>query len=75
MERSSPSPLLRQRVPVPPGPGYKAHLATSWIGALEGVSEELAAGAKVADVGCGHGASTVVMAQAFPSSTFHGASG
>jgi 2-polyprenyl-3-methyl-5-hydroxy-6-metoxy-1,4-benzoquinol methylase len=53
-------------------PGYKAHLATGWIAALEGVSEKLAAGAKVADVGCGHGASTIVMAQAFPNSTFVG---
>jgi 2-polyprenyl-3-methyl-5-hydroxy-6-metoxy-1,4-benzoquinol methylase len=53
-------------------PGYKAHLVTGWIASLEGVSEKLKAGAKVADVGCGHGASTVVMAQAFPSSTFHG---
>lgn len=53
-------------------PGYKAYLATGWIGALEGVSEKLAAGAKVADVGCGHGASTIVMAQAFLNSTIIG---
>jgi 2-polyprenyl-3-methyl-5-hydroxy-6-metoxy-1,4-benzoquinol methylase len=53
-------------------PGYKAHLATGWIAALEGVSEKLAAGAKLADVGCGHGASTIVMAQAFPNSTVIG---
>jgi SAM-dependent methyltransferase len=53
-------------------PGYKAHLATGWIAALDGVSEKLAAGAKVADVGCGHGASTIVMAQAFPNSTIVG---
>ena len=53
-------------------PGYKAHLATGWIAALDGVSEKLAAGAKVADVGCGHGASTIVMAQAFPNATIVG---
>jgi 2-polyprenyl-3-methyl-5-hydroxy-6-metoxy-1,4-benzoquinol methylase len=53
-------------------PGYKAHLATGWIAALEGVSEKLTAGAKVADVGCGHGASTIVMAQAFLNATFVG---
>lgn len=53
-------------------PGYKAHLVTGWIASLQGVSDKLKAGAKVADVGCGHGASTVVMAQAFPGSTFYG---
>jgi SAM-dependent methyltransferase len=53
-------------------PGYKAHLATGWIAALDGVAEKLAAGGKVADVGCGHGASTIVMAQAFPNSTIVG---
>jgi 2-polyprenyl-3-methyl-5-hydroxy-6-metoxy-1,4-benzoquinol methylase len=53
-------------------PGYKVHLATGWIAALDGVSEKLAAGAKVADVGCGHGASTIVMAQAFPNATVIG---
>lgn len=51
-------------------PGYSAHLVSSWIPALEGVEEKLNAGAKVADVGCGHGASTVIMAKAFPNSTF-----
>ena len=53
-------------------PGYTAHLVAEWIPALDGVVEKLQAGAKVADVGCGHGASTIVMAQAFPNSTFFG---
>ena len=52
--------------------GYKAHLATGWIAALDGVADKLAAGGKVADVGCGHGASTIVMAKAFPNSTIVG---
>ncbi len=52
--------------------GYRAHLATEWIPSLEGVKAKLEAGAKVADVGCGHGASCVVMAQAFPKSKFYG---
>lgn len=53
-------------------PGYTAHLVGSWIPALTGVEEKLKAGARVADIGCGHGASTVIMAEAFPNSTFHG---
>ena len=53
-------------------PGYRAHLVPEWIPALEGVHEKLERGAKVADVGCGHGASTVIMAQAFPNSEFFG---
>jgi len=53
-------------------PGYAANLATSWIPALEGVEARLKAGAHVADVGCGHGASTVIMAQAYPASSFVG---
>lgn len=53
-------------------PGYRADLTSSWIRALDGVAEKLEAGAKVADVGCGHGASTIVMAQAFPDSVFYG---
>jgi SAM-dependent methyltransferase len=53
-------------------PGYRAHLVAEWIPALEGVQAKLERGAKVADVGCGHGASTIVMAQAFPNSEFFG---
>lgn len=53
-------------------PGYKANLVADWLPALEGVVEKLKKGAKVADVGCGHGASTLVMAQAFPNSEFIG---
>ena len=53
-------------------PGYRAHLVAEWLPALDGVVEKLQVGAKVADIGCGHGASTVVMAQAFPASTFVG---
>ena len=50
-------------------PGYNANLVSSWIPALDGVEAKLKAGAKVADVGCGHGASTILMAQAYPNST------
>lgn len=53
-------------------PGYAANLTGSWLPALEGVDEKLKAGAMVADVGCGHGASTILMAQAYPKSTFVG---
>jgi len=53
-------------------PGYNANLVSSWIPALDGVKEKLAAGAQVADVGCGHGASTILMAQSFPRSRFTG---
>jgi SAM-dependent methyltransferase len=53
-------------------PGYTAHLVNSWIPALNGAEEKLKAGAKVADVGCGHGASTVILAKAYPNSTFNG---
>jgi SAM-dependent methyltransferase len=53
-------------------PGYIANLTTSWIPALEGVEDKLRHGAKVADVGCGHGASTIIMARAYPKSTFTG---
>lgn len=54
------------------GPGYRANVVSSWLPALEGVVTKLQAGAKVADVGCGHGISTIVMAQAFPQSQFYG---
>jgi SAM-dependent methyltransferase len=53
-------------------PGYLANLTTSWIPALEGVEDKLRRGAKVADVGCGHGASTIIMARTFPESAFTG---
>lgn len=53
-------------------PGYAANLVDNWLPALEGVVEKLKDGARVADVGCGHGASTVIMAQAFPKSDFIG---
>jgi SAM-dependent methyltransferase len=53
-------------------PGYNANLVSAWIPALEGVEAKLAAGALVADVGCGHGASTLIMAEAFPRSEFVG---
>ena len=47
-------------------PGYAANLASSWIPALDGVADKLAAGGRAADVGCGHGSSTVLLAQAYP---------
>jgi 2-polyprenyl-3-methyl-5-hydroxy-6-metoxy-1,4-benzoquinol methylase len=53
-------------------PSYNAHLVAEWLPALDGVVDKLQAGASVADVGCGHGASTILMAQAFPASTFQG---
>jgi 2-polyprenyl-3-methyl-5-hydroxy-6-metoxy-1,4-benzoquinol methylase len=53
-------------------PGYAMHLVNEWIPSLDGVEEKLKAGAKVADIGCGHGASTILMAQAYPNSEFYG---
>ena len=53
-------------------PGYAANLVSSWIPALDGVDSKLESGARVADVGCGHGASTVLMAQAYPKASFVG---
>jgi ubiquinone/menaquinone biosynthesis C-methylase UbiE len=52
--------------------GYRAHLTQTWIPSLAGIQDQLAKGGRVADVGCGHGASAVLMAQAFPKSTFVG---
>jgi hypothetical protein len=53
-------------------PGYLHNLVANWLPALDGVVEKLNNGARVADVGCGHGWSTVLMAQAFPKATFYG---
>jgi len=53
-------------------PGYAANLITSWIPSLEGVQDKLSHGAKVADVGCGKGASSILMAKAFPKSHIYG---
>jgi ubiquinone/menaquinone biosynthesis C-methylase UbiE len=53
-------------------PGYHAHLIGEWLPALDGVVDKLEGGALVGDVGCGHGASTILMAQAFPRSRFVG---
>ncbi|MBV9767682.1 MAG: methyltransferase domain-containing protein [Acidobacteriaceae bacterium] len=53
-------------------PNYLANLTTNWIPALDGVEAKLRAGARVADIGCGHGASTILMAKAFPASHFFG---
>ncbi len=52
--------------------GYRASLVPQWLPALDGVVQQLEAGIDVADVGCGHGHSTLLMAQAFPHSRFHG---
>ena len=53
-------------------PGYAAHLVDDWLPALDGVTDRLTAGAKVADIGCGFGHSTVLMGQAYPRSSFVG---
>jgi ubiquinone/menaquinone biosynthesis C-methylase UbiE len=53
-------------------PGYAVNLVDSWLPALDGVKDRLEAGIKVVDIGCGQGSSTVLMAKAFPRSTFHG---
>ena len=53
-------------------PGYEANLCSNWIPALEGVEDKLISGITVADIGCGHGASTLIMAKAFPNSKFYG---
>ncbi len=53
-------------------PGYTAHLVGSWIPSLSGVEDKLKAGGTVADIGCGHGASTLIMAKAYPNTRFYG---
>lgn len=53
-------------------PGYRANLVDAWLPALDGVVDRLRAGAVVADIGCGHGVSTTILAQAFPQSTVRG---
>jgi len=53
-------------------PGYRSNLVNAWLPALDGVIEKLQSGIDVADVGCGHGISTVIMAEAFPNSQFTG---
>jgi SAM-dependent methyltransferase len=54
------------------GPAYRANLAGSWIPALEGVEAKLAAGARVADIGCGYGVPLILLAEAYPAATFAG---
>jgi ubiquinone/menaquinone biosynthesis C-methylase UbiE len=53
-------------------PGYQANINEKWIPALDGVQQKLNAGTRVADIGCGHGISTLIMAKAFPESEFYG---
>lgn len=53
-------------------PGYQANINEKWIPALEGVQQKLSIGTRVADIGCGHGMSTLIMAKAFPKSQFYG---
>ena len=53
-------------------PGYAASLTSEWIPALDGVEDKLRSGAKIADIGCGHGSSAILMAEAYPNSTVYG---
>ena len=53
-------------------PGYQVNLVDTWIPALDGVEDKLKAGGKIADIACGHGSSTIMMAQAYPESTVYG---
>jgi methylase of polypeptide subunit release factors len=53
-------------------PGYRANLLTSWIPSLGGVHDRLQTGGRVADVGCGHGASTMIISQGYPNSAVTG---
>jgi hypothetical protein len=53
-------------------PGYRANIVQAWIPALEGVHEKLTDGGRVLDVGCGQGASAIIIAEAYPNSTVHG---
>ena len=71
LARARPPPVPRHRALLP-ARATAAHLVDAWIPALDGVQEKLERGARVADVGCGHGASTIIMAEAFPNSEFFG---
>lgn len=53
-------------------PGYAANLVANWIPSLHGVQDKLREGAKIADIGCGHGSSSILLAEAFPNSTIYG---
>lgn len=53
-------------------PGYQNHLVQAWLPAMQGMADKLSSGARIADIGCGHGVTTTLMAQAFPESEFIG---